>query len=98
MQTVTGRLGHATVAQGSKGERPSLVLETTDGQVLLVRRRTAPTFGPDDDAAGAELSSLAAGAGTPVEATGTVVGGTLLADTWRVLDPGSPAGDGPGAG
>ncbi len=74
------------VAPGSKSERDALVLEGDDGRVLVVRRRGAPTFGDDDTAEGGARAALAAAA-TPVVLTGSVLGDTLLADSWHAAAP-----------
>ncbi len=76
---IAGRLVHDQVATGSKGERRALVLEADGGAVHLVRRRGAPAWGDAD----ADLAELV---GRRVSVTGTVVGGTLLVDAWRVID------------
>ncbi len=83
---VAGRLVRGEVAPGSKSERAALVLQADDGRVLVVRRRGAPSFGPDPSPAGAALAALAEGAGTRLRITGTVLAGTLLADTWQATD------------
>ncbi len=78
-ETLTGRLTSDVVAPGSKSERQALVLETDDGRVLVVRAAGATTFGAPD----ADLTQLAEPPGAPVELTGRVVAGTLLATAWR---------------
>jgi hypothetical protein len=90
--TITGRLGRDTVAPGSKSERSSLVIETDEGTVLLVRRRGAPSFGEEDDA-------MAKLVGHRVALVGSVVEGTVLVDECKALsdsaekdEPDSPAG------
>ena len=85
---LTGRLFRAVVAPGSKSERESLVLEADDGRVLPVRRRGGPSFGVDRSRAGADLEALADGAGTRVVLSGTMVAGTLIADSWQPVEPG----------
>jgi hypothetical protein len=77
--TVTGRLVRDVVAPGSKSEAGALVLASGTGNMYLVRRRGAPSWGDDDP----ELAVLE---GRAVELTGSVIAGTLLVDEWRVLD------------
>lgn len=81
----TGRLMRADIAPGSKSEREALVLESDDGRVLPVRRRGGPAYGIDESVEGASLAALAAGGGSRVALTGTVLAGTLLADAWRPI-------------
>ena len=76
---VRGKLVRNVVAPASKSERGSLVLETEAGGAHLVRRRGAPSWGDDDP----ELAALE---GKTVSLTGSVVAGTLLVDSWDVLD------------
>ncbi|MCX5262254.1 hypothetical protein OOK27_50425 [Streptomyces canus] len=83
----TGQLMRADIASGSKSEREALVLKADDGRVVPVRRRGGPAYGIDESVEGASLAALAAGGGSRVALTGTVLAGTLLADTWRPIGP-----------
>ena len=75
--TLTGRVTRGVVAAGSKSEGGALLLES-DAGTHLVRRRGAPSWGDDD----AELAALE---GRNVELSGSIVAGTLLVDSWRIL-------------
>ena len=75
---LTGRLVRDVVAPGSKSERVALLLETDDGDVLVVRRRGEPSYGPD-----AALDPLA---GHRVRLVGSERAGTLLVDEWTDLE------------
>jgi len=79
--TIAGRLARDVVAPGSKSERGALVLETDEGDVYLVRRRGAPSWGDDDP----ELATLE---GRAVALTGSLVAGTILVDSSEVVEEG----------
>lgn len=77
MRQFRGKVVEKRVSAGSKSERTAVVLQTTDGEELVIRRVGGHPF---------RDPQVAALVGQTIEARGRRSGSTVFVDQWAVED------------
>lgn len=77
-EEVHGRVIRDLVSRGSKSEHHALLIETPDGERLMLRRRGGPAFGD---------TSFDALVGKTIIAKGDRIGRTFIVGSWSRPEP-----------